>query len=59
MKCYGDNTGSIEIQSRYGVAPYSYSWSNGNSTSKIDQLSAGPYKVTVTDHVGCSVTGFM
>ncbi len=58
VKCYSDNTGSIEIQSRYGVAPYSYSWSNGNSTSKIDQLSAGPYKVTVTDHVGCSVSGF-
>lgn len=58
VKCYADNTGSIEIQSRYGVAPYSYSWSNGNSTSKIDQLSAGPYKVTVTDQVGCSVTAF-
>lgn len=58
VKCYGDHTGSIEIQSRYGVAPYSYSWSNGNSSSKIDQVGAGPYKVTVTDHVGCSVTAF-
>ncbi|MFN0214816.1 MAG: SprB repeat-containing protein [Saprospiraceae bacterium] len=37
-----------------GVSPYSYSWSNGASTKKIENLPpSGQYCVTVTDANGC------
>jgi PKD repeat protein len=37
-----------------GELPYSYQWSNGNSTFLADSLTSGIYVVTVTDAHGCS-----
>ena len=37
-----------------GVSPYTYSWSDGKTTSSITGLSAGSYSVTVQDFNGCS-----
>ncbi len=34
--------------------PYSYQWSNGETTALIDSLCAGTYSVTVTDNAGCT-----
>ena len=45
--------GSATITSTGGVSPYSYQWSNGNTTNSDDNLSAGYYSVTVTDNNGC------
>lgn len=36
-----------------GNAMYSYLWSNGNTTSSINNLSAGDYFVTISDISGC------
>ncbi|MBL0310698.1 MAG: T9SS type A sorting domain-containing protein, partial [Bacteroidetes bacterium] len=36
-----------------GIAPYSYQWNNGASTTTITGLSAGEYRVTVYDSQGC------
>lgn len=38
-----------------GVAPYTYSWSNGGTTATITGIGAATYTVTVTDSKGCSV----
>ncbi|HFA48003.1 MAG TPA: hypothetical protein ENJ95_03180 [Bacteroidetes bacterium] len=39
-----------------GTPPYSYEWSNGETTPQINDLFFGTYDVTVTDSDGCSVT---
>ncbi|HTB05807.1 MAG TPA: hypothetical protein VK806_02555, partial [Bacteroidia bacterium] len=46
-------TGSVSITVTGGVAPYTYSWSSGQTTSNITGVSAGSYTITVTDNSGC------
>lgn len=48
--------GSITLSPSGGVAPYSYTWSNGATTSSVSNLTAGTYTVTVVDHSKCSAT---
>ena len=38
-----------------GKAPYTYLWSTGDVTEKVEPESAGTYYVTVTDRNGCTV----
>jgi len=52
--CFGDSTGYIGLSTSGGTAPYSYSWSNGDTTSSINNLPIGTYSVLVTDANGCS-----
>ncbi len=37
-----------------GLPPYDYRWSNGDTTSVIQNPSAGDYFLTVTDALGCA-----
>ena len=53
----GSGSGSITVNVSGGSAPYNYVWSNGGTTSTIDNLSAGSYSVTITDGSGCQVNG--
>lgn len=53
--CYGDSTGSISDSVSGGVAPYSFLWSNGKTTSSINHIPSGSYSVTVTDNTGCTI----
>jgi hypothetical protein len=56
LDCYGDSDGSISIAVTSGKSPYTYLWSNGNTTTTISNLVAGNYTVTVTDADGCPHT---
>ncbi|MBC7744112.1 MAG: SprB repeat-containing protein, partial [Flavobacterium sp.] len=51
--CAGNNTASADALVTGGTAPYSYAWSNGETTSGISNLLAGSYSVTVTDANNC------
>ncbi|MBK7887686.1 MAG: hypothetical protein IPJ86_10465 [Bacteroidetes bacterium] len=54
--CPAATNGAINPSTSGGIAPYTYFWSNGSSTSAISQLTAGSYTVTVTDAAGCTVS---
>ncbi len=46
--------GSISISVSGGSQPYTYQWSNGQTSSHVTNLSAGDYSLTVTDDQGCT-----
>lgn len=57
VSCPGGNDGAIRIRVTGGTAPYFYNWSNGTFQQDLFNLSAGQYRVTVTDSKGCTQVG--
>ncbi len=53
--CIGAIDGSIEIGLGGGQVPFSYLWSNGGTTAKIQNLGTGQYRATATDAMGCQL----
>lgn len=51
----GEQNGSASISVSGGSPPYSYVWSNDETTSSIQALAAGEYFVTIFDNNQCSV----
>jgi len=56
VSCYGYNDGSLTVAGANGATPYSYLWSNGQTTANDTALIAGAYTVTVSDAGGCTNT---
>jgi hypothetical protein len=55
--CVGINNGSISLNPPSGGAPpFTYAWSNGETTQNINTLVEDDYSVTVTDANGCTNT---
>jgi gliding motility-associated-like protein len=52
----GGNNGSATVNPFDGAPPYTFLWSNGQTTQTINNLVAGTYSVTVTDLNGCATT---
>lgn len=48
--------GSAALVVTGGTTPYTYSWSNGESTSSISSLTQGTYTVAVMDKLHCTST---
>jgi uncharacterized protein (DUF2141 family) len=55
VNCFSDCNGTASVQAG-GNSSYTFVWSNGATTSSIDNLCAGTYSVTVTDANGCDVS---
>jgi gliding motility-associated-like protein len=53
--CVNSCDGSIQTSVNNGLAPFTYSWSNGTTSSSITNSCPGTYTVTVTGANGCSV----
>ncbi len=47
------NNGTATVTASGGTQPYTYAWSNGNSSDIIANVAAGQYTVTVTDVSSC------
>jgi len=51
----GANNGSITTTVTGGTSPYNFSWSNGESTPAINNLSANTYSMLLLDANGCAI----
>jgi len=56
ISTFGGSDGAVSVTASGGLAPYSYLWSTGATSSTINGLNAGTYTVTVTDQNGCTTT---
>lgn len=52
VTCNGAANGTVAFTVNQGVLPMSYAWSNGDTVSSSNSLSAGSYMVTATDANG-------
>jgi hypothetical protein len=59
LSCEGVNNGSILTNVVYGMSPFSFVWSTGDTSTSIDSLSLGSYVVTMTDAYGCTDLEFV
>ena len=53
--CNGSNDGTASVMPIGGTSPYTYLWSDGQTTPIATGLVAGTYSVTVTDANNCSI----
>jgi gliding motility-associated-like protein len=56
VSCFGGNNGSATAGVSGGTIPYTYLWSNGNTSLKDTVLIKGIYTFTVTDSHHCTDT---
>ena len=52
--CAGETDGSAQVAATGGTMPYSYLWSDGQTSDLVIDLAPGTYSVTVTDATGCT-----
>ena len=53
VSCYDNHNGYIQLNTLNGIPPYTYSWSTGDTTQSIYNLSPGIYTVTVSQTNQC------
>jgi len=53
--CGGGNDGATSSVASGGTAPFSYLWSNGQTTANLSNLAPGNYRLTLTDANSCSI----
>lgn len=53
IACNGDTDGWVKVEAQGGTIPYTYSWSTGDTTAQVNNLTDDRYLVFVTDSRGC------
>jgi len=56
VRCFGEANGAVNLTAAGGTPPYQFSWSNGQKTEDLAQVTAGTYTLTLTDAKGCTHT---
>jgi gliding motility-associated-like protein len=51
--CFGGATGALDLVPSGGSSPYTYIWSNGETTEDVNNLAAGTFNVIITDANNC------
>ena len=55
VSCFGFNDGNIDITTLGGISPYTYAWSNSESTEDNAGLVSDSYSITITDANLCTL----
>jgi hypothetical protein len=53
-QCANDKNGSVSIEAVGGASPYSFLWSNGVTSSILNNVGGGVYSIIATDKNGCT-----
>lgn len=53
VNCFGDSTGTAAVILENATLPFSFVWSNGDTTATISNLPAGTYSVIANDSTLC------
>lgn len=56
VRCKNGTDGLIDLDVTGGTIPYEYDWSNGDTLSLIENLTAGYYTFLVTDANACTIS---
>jgi len=57
--CNGGNNGNALATENDGFPPYSYQWSNNQTSDTLMAVTAGTYTVTAKDSLGCSASALV
>ncbi len=52
--CFGASNGIASVNVGGGTGPFNYLWSNGSTTTSVNNLPEGTHYVTITDNGGCT-----
>lgn len=53
VTCFGEANGEIDVTVDGSLPPYTFNWSNNDTSEDITNLVAGTYQLTFTDASGC------
>ncbi|TVP43470.1 MAG: PKD domain-containing protein, partial [Mongoliibacter sp.] len=56
VSCFDGSDGAVSVQTLEGTGPFTYLWSNEETSATVTGLKEGTYSVTVTDANGCQNT---
>jgi gliding motility-associated-like protein len=59
VSCFGGTDGSAYGVVSGGTAPYTYNWSNGQTTDTATGLAIGSYTLSITDVNGCNTSAIV
>ncbi len=57
ISCFGANDGMTQANPSGGFGDFTYTWSDGQTAKKVNDLGPGQYSVTVHDGNKCTITG--
>jgi gliding motility-associated-like protein len=61
VECYGESTGSVNVNVIGGTMPYTYNWTNtlgisvGSNSNSLMNMASGIYNLIITDAQGCEL----
>ena len=50
------SNGTVDVSVTGGIAPYTFTWSNGATDEDVSSLTSGTYNATISDSTGCQTT---